>query len=66
MNYPQLYFPSLLVSILLTLAAVITLPSALGILSARMLTPWSTLVLLGVTCLNCILRAELIKGRKTT
>ena len=62
----RLYIPSLLLSIVLTLAALLTLPTAFGLTSFNLYTPWSTVGLLALTALNCTVRSRIIKGWRTT
>ena len=63
MTLYRIYIPSMILTIVLTLAAVVTLLPMFGITSLVTYPPVSTLVLLGLACANCMIRAEM--KRKT-
>ena len=58
MTLYRIYVPSMILSVLLTLAALVTLLPVFGLLSAALYPPVSTLWLLGLAGMNCMIRAE--------
>lgn len=54
----RIYVPSMILSVLLTLAALVSLLPIFGV-KVMLYTPVSTLVLLGLACMNCMIRAEI-------
>lgn len=58
MSLYRIYMPSMILSVLLTLAALVTLLPLFGV-QVMFYTPVSTLLLLGLACLNCMIRAEI-------
>ncbi len=61
-GYQLFYISSMVLSFLLTIAALITLLPIFGI-HWMLLTPISTLILLGLVYLNCMIRAEVKRNR---
>lgn len=59
MRFSLFYIASILLSVILSLAALATLLPALGILNATLFAPVSTLALLSLVWINCMIRAEL-------
>jgi len=55
------YIASLVLTIALTLLAVFTLLPLFGVISLRTFAPLSTLLLVGLTALNCTLRAQRLR-----
>jgi len=71
MNTTTIYRLSIALSIILTIAAFVTLVAWIVSLvmgtassSAASIIPWKTLLLLAVTALNCTLRARLIVRKR--
>lgn len=63
MSLYRIYVPSMILSVILTLAALVTLLPVFGLWNVTLYPPISTLVLLGLACMNCMIRAEI--KRKT-
>jgi len=59
----RIYVPAMILSVILPLAALVTLLPVFGLVKATLYPPVSTLVLLGLACMNCMIRAEI--KRKT-
>jgi len=62
MGFQLFYIASMILSFILTIAALITLVPVFGV-HWMLLTPVSTLLLLGLACLNCMIRAEVKRNR---
>jgi predicted ABC-type exoprotein transport system permease subunit len=60
------YLPSYLLSIVLTLLAVLTLLPLFGLSEIRTFAPLSTIGLLLLTAVNCTIRAEVLKRKEFT
>lgn len=59
MGFTRFYIASMLLSVVLSAAALITLLPAVGINAWTLYTPVSTLTLLSLVWINCMVRAEL-------
>jgi hypothetical protein len=59
MKFTRFYIASLILSAILTLTALVTLLPAFGILDASLYAPVSTVALLGLVWINCMIRAEM-------
>ena len=59
MKFYRFYSASMVLSFILTLGALVTLLPMIGVLRINLIPPVSTLVLLGLACINCLIRADL-------
>ncbi len=64
MSFYRFYVPSMILSFILTIGALITLLPVFGIIHVTLFTPVSTLLLLGLTWINCMVRAELKRKQR--
>jgi hypothetical protein len=58
MTLYRVYVPSMILSVLLSLAALVTLLPVFGLIKTPLYPPVSTLWLLGLAGINCMIRAE--------
>lgn len=59
MKFTRYYIFSMILSVILTLAALITLLPVFGIIQTALYPPVSTVALLGLVWINCMIRAEM-------
>lgn len=64
MKKSPFYMPSYILSIVLTLLAVLTLLPLFGLSEVRTFAPLSTLGLVILTAINCTFRAEVLKRKR--
>ena len=63
MKNNPLYVPSLILTIILTLMAALSLLPLFGLATIRTYAPLSTIILLALACANCVVRAEKLKAK---
>lgn len=63
MKFTWFYIFSMILSVILTLAALATLLPVFGILKSVLYAPVSTVALLGLIWINCMIRAEMKRRR---
>lgn len=64
MSFYRFYMPSMLLSVILSILALVTLLPAVGLMRVTLFAPVSTVVLLGMTWVNCMIRAELKRKQR--
>lgn len=63
MKNSPLYVPSLILTVTLTLLAVLSLLPLFGVSTIRTFAPLSTILLLALAGANCVFRAERLKAK---
>ncbi len=66
MGFYRFYALSMILTFILTIAAVVTLLPIFGIIHGTLYTPVSTLILLGLAWINCMIRAELKRKKSSS